>query len=111
CAWQNAGETGTQWNYLPNRNQPFGFWWFVGSAANDKISSIHNGAGTHRAWVAKNCVADAQNTRIAEGATAADPDNNNGPDGSSMNDSISAWGQTPQSAGAPAHGSRTAGGC
>lgn len=111
CTWQNSGESGTQWNYRPNSGQPAGYWWYVGSGANDQISSIHN-AYKYRALVAKNCPADAQNTYLTPGGTASNLANNKWPNGTGMNDSISAWGVVLLSYDTTlAHGARPQGGC
>jgi hypothetical protein len=108
CTWQNAGYQSTQWNFHISAGQPSGNWWYVGNAANDRISSIVNRTAV-RAWVDKDCVAGGNYTWLGSGAEAINLSSNKWPDGSSMNDSISAWaigGST-----VPHHGSRTAGGC
>lgn len=107
CTWQNSNESGTQWNFGISSSQPGGNWWYVGNAANDHISSIVNRTTT-RGWVDKDCLAGGQDTWVGSNASAPNLANNKWPNGTSMNDSISAWGL---STGVPAHGSRTAGGC
>jgi len=108
CTWQNSGFGGTQWNFRVSSGQNGGFWWFVGSAKNDQISSIVNNNLFTKAWVDKDCPAGGNYTWIGASQSAPDLTKNKWPDGSTMNDSISAWGI---SSGVPAHGSRTAGGC
>jgi len=107
CTWQNSGEMGTQWNFGISSGQPSGLWWYTGNAANDQISSIVNRTIT-RGWVDKDCPAGGQYTYVGSNATAPNLANNKWPNGSSMNDSISAWGI---GSSLPGHGSRTAGGC
>jgi hypothetical protein len=112
CTWQNSNYGGTQWNYSGH----LGYWWYVGNSANDQISSLHWNYNSSLqgvfAYVAKNCPADSQWTWISPGGVAPNLANNKWPDGTSMNDSISAWAITTNpKATFPAHGSRTAGGC
>ena len=43
CTWQNSNYTSTQWNFPEFGSQHTnGFWWYVGDAPNDKISSLYN---------------------------------------------------------------------
>jgi len=59
CTFQNANYNangGTRWNF-PWSSYPHGTWFWIGSAANDKISSLYN----HRGWTSyfdKNCPAN-----------------------------------------------------
>jgi hypothetical protein len=110
CMWQNSNYSGTRWVY-PLQGEPDGYWWYVGDAANDQISSIYNGELAY-VFVAKNCPADSDWTWLGAAYQAPNLANNKWPDGSGMNDSISAYGIAfeahPQF---PDHGARTAGGC
>jgi hypothetical protein len=110
CTWQNSNYSGTQWNFTVTSGQKGGYWWYVGNAANDKISSIDNNHTSSRAWFDKDCLAGGNDTWIGSLQKAPNLANNKWPDGTSMNDSISAW-AVVAGTGAPAHGSRTAGGC
>jgi Peptidase inhibitor family I36 len=93
CTFQNANfnETtaGSRWDYAWS-SRPHGVWFYVGSGANDKISSLYN----HRGWTSffgKNCPID--NNLVYENNESYDPNLNVGDrwqDGSSVNDSISA---------------------
>ena len=114
CTWQNSNYTSTQWNFPEFGSQHAdGYWWYVGNAANDKISSLFNYT---QSWgfVAKNCLADSEWTWIGVASGATNLANNKWPDGTSMNDSISAFGigglgePHPNN---PDHGSRMLGGC
>jgi len=89
CTFRAANYGGTRWTYA-YASRPHGVWFFVGSGANDQISSIYN----HRAWTsyfAKNCPADG-NWNVMAGGTLI-PNLNDGQhhwqDGSNANDSIS----------------------
>ncbi len=107
CTWQNSFEGGTQWNFHVTSGQPGTYWWYVGNTPNDQISSIHNST-VSKGWFNKDCLAGSQYTWVGSGASANNLANNLWPNGTSMNDSISAW---AISTNYPAHGSRTAGGC
>jgi hypothetical protein len=113
CTWQNANFSGTQWNFTATSGQPAGFWWYVGNAQNDQISSIINEHDATKAWFNKDCPAGSNFTWIGSEQEAPNLANNKWPDGTSMNDSISAWGLGRGTGGdqVPAHGSRPAGGC
>jgi Peptidase inhibitor family I36 len=106
CTWQNSNYGGTQWNFGIGGE---GYWWYVGDGANDQISSIYNHTGGWKAWVDKDCPAGGQYTWIGNGSQAPNLANNKWPNGTTMNDSISAFGLDDNSV--PAHGSRTGGGC
>ncbi|HKT01248.1 MAG TPA: peptidase inhibitor family I36 protein [Rugosimonospora sp.] len=115
CAWRDSNYSGTQWNYAGNSFQPAGYWWYVGSAANDQISSIWvNLPSTQRAWLDGYCIAVSdEETWMPAGSKAPNLANNNwlGSVGRyDMNDSITSWAITSAS-GSPAHGSSTNGGC
>jgi hypothetical protein len=115
CTWQNSGYTGTQWNYAGNSGQPRGYWWFVGNAANDQISSVWvNTTSAYRAWFDGYCEAVSdEETWMPAGSKATNLANNDwlGSSGRyNMNDSITAWAITSAS-GSPAHGSAPDGGC
>jgi len=45
CTFQNSGYGGTRWDFAYN-SRPHNAWFYVGSAANDRISSLYS----HRAW-------------------------------------------------------------
>lgn len=107
CFWQNSNESGTQWNRGISSSQPGGHWWYIGNAANDQASSIVNRTAT-RGWVDKACPAGSEYTWVGSGSSAPNLANNQWPNGTTMNDSISAWGI---GSSRPAPGSRTAGGC
>jgi hypothetical protein len=107
CTWQNSNFSGTQWNFRATSSQPSGYWWYVGNAQNDQISSIVNEYGS-KAWFDKDCVAGGNYTWVGYRQTAPNLANNKWPNGTSMNDSISAW---AVGSNYPAHGSRPAGGC
>lgn len=113
CTWQNSNYSGTQWNFGFGRQK--GYWWYVGAAANDQISSLYNNSAYGEfAYVAKDCPADSQWTWIDLQGKVSNLANAEWPNLTSMNDSISAWaeGVTGQSSPAfPAHGSRVDGGC
>lgn len=91
CTYQNTHfnmNGGTQWNY-PYSRSPHLTWFYVGPNVNDKISSLWN----NRAWlsyVAKNCPADDQTLAIAPGEQIETLVGWTWPDGTSMNDQISA---------------------
>jgi hypothetical protein len=108
CTWQNSNYGGTQWNFVATSSHPRGYWWYVGNAANDQISSIVNSHTAYKAWFDKDCPASGQYTWVGTLQKAPNLANNKWPNGSSMNDSISAWGLDST---VPAHGSRPAGGC
>jgi len=109
CTWANAGYESTQWNFTTTDSQGYNFWWYVGGAANDQISSIQNKlTAFNYAWIGKDCPVGSDYTWIASGASVINLANDKWPDGSTLNDSISAWGI---SGSTPGHGSRTAAGC
>jgi hypothetical protein len=115
CTWQNSNYSGTQWNYAGTSAQPVRYWWYVGSAANDQISSIWVNLSTaNRAWFDGYCEAVSdEETWMPAGAKAPNLANNNwlGSAGRyDMNDSITSWAITSAS-GSPAHGSAPDGGC
>jgi hypothetical protein len=93
CTYQNAdynnnGASGTQWNF-PYNSTPHLQWVWIGSAANDQISSLNN----HRAWISyvnKDCPATSQAYAWGGGSAPNNLQNWSWPDGSNMNDSISA---------------------
>jgi hypothetical protein len=93
CTYQNSnynnnGASGTQWNF-PYNSSPHLVWFYVGGPANDQISSLWN----HRAWVsyvAKACPAGTDTYAFAGGAAVQNFASWSWPDGSGMNDSISA---------------------
>jgi hypothetical protein len=114
CTWQNSNYSGTQWNYaeLGSQQTP-GYWWSVGSAANDKISSLYDWSDSY-AFVAKDCPADSEWTWIGTASGAPNLANNKWPDQTGMNDSISAYGLGTvgePNPNFPDHGSRMLGGC
>ncbi|HKT02692.1 MAG TPA: peptidase inhibitor family I36 protein [Rugosimonospora sp.] len=85
--YNNSGASGTQWNFAFN-SSPHLVWFYVGNAANDKISSLYN----NRAWVSyvnKDCPARTNTYAFAGGARPADFSSWSWPDGSGMNDTIS----------------------
>lgn len=109
CTYQNKdynnnGASGTQWNFAYN-STPHLQWVWVGSAANDQISSLHN----NRAWISyvnKNCPANNQSVAFAGGAAPKDLTTWLWPDGSQVNDKISAIAMgTSSSTQGIAHGS------
>lgn len=108
CAWQNSGYGGTRWDLTKQLN----FWWYVGAAANDHISSLQNNR-TGYAYIAKDCPAASDWTWIDAGSLNSNLAGSKWQDGSSINDSITAFGEGTAGAGVsePAHGSRTNGGC
>lgn len=86
--YNNSGANGTQWNFNYNTS-PHLVWFYVGSAANDKISSMYN----NRAWVTyvnKSCPAGTNSYAFAGGTKPANLASWGWPDGTGMNDSISA---------------------
>jgi Peptidase inhibitor family I36 len=90
CTFQNADFGGTRWNFAYS-NRPHATWFWIGSAANDQISSFYN----NRAWTsyfAKNC--PANDLWEASAGTGFVENLNDGlhfwPDGTNANDSISA---------------------
>ncbi len=93
CAYQNKdynnnGASGTQWNY-PYNSTPHLQWVWIGSSANDQFSSLNN----NRAWVSyvnKSCPAGNQTHAWAGGAHPSNLQNWTWPDGTNMNDTISA---------------------
>jgi hypothetical protein len=111
CTWQNAGYSGTEWQLYLTGGRETHTWWFVGSA-NDQISSYHNFTLAYT-YIAKDCLADSQWTYIGGGNYNPNLAPNKWPDGSGINDSISAFaiGVAGQGVSFPAHGSRTEGGC
>ena len=106
CTFQNAGYGGTRWNFSYN-SRPHATWFWIGSGANDKISSFYN----HRAWTsyfAKNCPADAQWASTPGGGFVSNLNDghHDWPNGTSANDSISAIALgTNTGVHYPAHGS------
>jgi hypothetical protein len=112
CTWQNSNYSGTQWNFTPSVLTD-GYWWTVGDAANDQISSLYDYNSSY-VFVAKNCPADSEWTWIGTADGAPNLADNKWPDGTGMNDSISAYGiGTPGEPhpNFPDHGSRMLGGC
>jgi len=108
CTWVNANYSGTQWNF-PASASRLNYWWYVGNTPNDKISSIQERTSEfYDGWIGKDCPVGSDYTWIGTGASVPNLANDTWPDGTSLNDSISAWGI---SGNIPAHGSRTAGGC
>jgi peptidase inhibitor family I36 len=90
CTFQNSGYTGTRWNFA-YASEPHGTWFFVGSGANDQISSYYN----NRAWIsyfAKNCRVDDLWTYSFGGVAVSNLNDglHNWPNGTTGNDSISA---------------------
>lgn len=91
CTWRDSGYRNTRWAFAYS-NRPHGRWFFVGSGANDRISSLFN----HRAWTsyaALNCPADTVNwTHFPGGGKVFNfaDGRHSFPNGHSMNDSISA---------------------
>ena len=86
--YNNSGASGTQWNF-PYNSSPHKVWFYVGDAANDRISSLFN----NRAWVSyvnKDCPARTNTYAFAGGAKPANFGTWSWPDGSGMNDTISA---------------------
>jgi Peptidase inhibitor family I36 len=113
CTWQNSNYGGTQWNFPEFGGHPDGYWWYVGDAANDKVSSLYAHTDSW-AFVAKNCPADSEWTWIGAGGSAANLANNKWPNQTSMNDSISAYGiggVGEPHPNFPDHGGRMDGGC
>ena len=112
CTWQNASYGGTEWRLSLTSGRETHTWWTVGSAANDQISSYYNATLAY-AYIAKNCLADSQWTYIIGANYNPNLAPNKWPNGSSINDSISAFaiGVPGQGVSFPAHGSRTEGGC
>jgi hypothetical protein len=109
CAWQNSGYGGTRWDY----QRQTGFWWYVGAAANDQISSFQNNRAAY-AYIAKDCPAASDWTWIDAGSLNSNLAGSKWQDGSSINDSITAVGEGAVGQAEPtepAHGSRTNGGC
>ncbi len=106
CTFQNSGYTGTRWNFAYN-SEPHATWFWIGSAANDQISSFYN----HRAWTsyfAKNCPADSQWAATLGGGFVSNLNDGHHtwPNGTSANDSISAIALgTNTGVSYPAHGS------
>jgi Peptidase inhibitor family I36 len=87
CTWLNAGYQGTRWDF--NQTAHGSGWFYVGSAANDKISSFVNARGW---WtdISKNYPWNNPDTACIEnGLEYSNLANNNWADGSSANDSIS----------------------
>jgi Peptidase inhibitor family I36 len=106
CTFQNANYMGTRWDF-PWSSYPHGTWFWIGSSANDKISSFYN----HRGWTsyfARNCPADKVDWASAkyEGANS-NLANNYWNDLTTVNDSISAiaLGTSTSTDTFPAHGS------
>jgi hypothetical protein len=114
CTWQNSNYSGTEWIYPEfGSGQGDGYWWYVGSAANDQISSLYNYTLSY-AYVAKDCPADSQWTYLGIADGAPNLANSEWPNLSGMNDSISAWSIGPDGETKPVfpdHGSRMNGGC
>jgi hypothetical protein len=113
CTWQNSNYSGTQWNYAGNSGQPRGYWWFVGNAANDQISSIWVNLTSDYAWVDGYCpAASGEETWMPDGTKAPNLENNtwSGERADYMNDTITSWGITAPGS-TPKTGSRTNGGC
>jgi Peptidase inhibitor family I36 len=114
CAWQNSDYSGTQWRLGEISREP-GYWWYVGAAANDKISSLWNNSREGQyAYVAKDCPAGSEWTWIDRQGKNSNLANAKWPNGTSMNDSISAYAigvAGKRSPSFPAHGSRIDGGC
>jgi hypothetical protein len=93
CTYQNAnynnsGASGTQWNF-PYNSSPHLVWFYVGAAANDQISSLYNNRGWV-SYVAKACPAGSDNYAFGGGARVANFASWSWPDGTGVNDSISA---------------------
>jgi Peptidase inhibitor family I36 len=89
CTFQNSGYGGTRWNFAYS-SRPHNTWFFVGSAANDQISSFYN----HRAWTsyfAKACPAGSNWAASAGGSAVSNLNDgqHTWQDGTNANDSIS----------------------
>lgn len=114
CMWHDSDYRGTQWVFPEfGSGHQDGFWWSVGSAANDKVSSLHNGTLSW-GFIAKNCPADGEWTWVGAGSSNTNLAGSEWPDLSNMNDSISAFGigtQGEPHPNFPDHGSRINGGC
>jgi hypothetical protein len=111
CTWSNSNYSGTEWNFTGG--PMLGYWWYVGNSANDQISSMYDWTNSW-AFVAKDCPANSNWTYIGVSVAVPNLANNEWPDGSSMNDSISAIGvgnAGEPNPNFPDHGSRPAGGC
>lgn len=91
CTYENVNFNmggGTQWNF-PYGRSPHLVWFFVGPNVNDKISSLWN----NRAWIsyaAKNCPTDNQIHAFVGGEQVQTLVGSTWPDGSSINNNISA---------------------
>ena len=92
CTFQNANYNtngGTRWNF-PWSSYPHGTWFWIGSGANDHISSFYN----HRGWTSyfdKNCPANKPDWANAKYETAdSNLAGNYWTDMTTVNDSISA---------------------
>lgn len=91
CTWQNANAGGTQWNFTVTNSQPSGYWWYVGSAANDQISSIDNRHTATDATFNKDCPAGSDAFLVDPSSYVSNLANGYYSDLTSENDSISAW--------------------
>lgn len=107
CTYQNADYQGTQWNL----SRTPGYWWYVGAGVNDQISSFWNWQGIY-AYIAKSCPVGSDWTWIGVATANSNLAGSSWQDGSSINDSISAFGLGDvDRVKEPARGSRTEGGC
>ena len=91
CTWQNAGETGTQWNFAVTAGAPAGDWWYVGAAANDQISSIYNHHTSTDAFFNKDCPAGSDEAYIPPNTVVNNLAGTDWPDFTGRDNSISAW--------------------
>ncbi|MGN6372873.1 MAG: peptidase inhibitor family I36 protein [Solirubrobacteraceae bacterium] len=92
CAWRNVFKEGTQWTYsqVNPPNDPGNTWFYVGSEANDQISSYRNNR-SHRTFVDADYPAEGGEECVAPGGEEPNlTESTYLIGGGAMNDSISA---------------------
>jgi Peptidase inhibitor family I36 len=105
CTFQNYNYGGTRWDYAYS-SHPHNQWFYVGSAANDQITSFYNNR-EYASDFAENCPADNNAYYWTGGGHVSNLNNEHyhWPDGNNMNDSISAIAlSTSNNPSYPAHG-------
>jgi Peptidase inhibitor family I36 len=93
CLWRDANFRNTRWVFTLNQQCPYDTWCPVGSGANNQASSLYNARG-YCTLLAKTWPIDVPHEQIVELAPGVAYNNLTRlawPDGTSMNDSISAY--------------------
>lgn len=87
CLWHDGAYSGTFWSFSSGN---WDTWFYVGSAANDQASSLYNNR-SRISYVSKDDPPSAQTVCLPPQFAVQHLSNFVWPDGSNMNDSISAY--------------------